>query len=208
MAVDGRADAAVRFAGHPGSSLAARQAIQAWIETCLVTVLEMVEQKGRLATHFRSGDRGGFPGWHAIVGSATGWSVDGSQGKQEWLAEAMPWSALVPVIATGLDRPFLNGVRLLVGQGGDFTECEVRINGQRHEPSEAALAAMNWPRVGTHFRPARRPRPLTVAKRAWSVVAAECAAEHSRGGARRSVHRGGNPDPAKLRPWAPAGSCR
>ncbi|WP_329109140.1 DUF6348 family protein [Micromonospora sp. NBC_01699] len=126
---------------------AARQAIQAWIETCLVTVLEMIEQQGRLANHFRSGDQGGFAGWHAIVGSVTGWSVDGSRGKQEWFAEAMPWSTLAPVIADGLDRPYLNGVRMLVGQGGDFTESEVRINGQRHEPSAAALAALNWPRT-------------------------------------------------------------
>ncbi|MEU8389462.1 DUF6348 family protein [Micromonospora sp. NPDC048843] len=126
---------------------AARQAIQAWIETCLVTVLEMIEQKGRLANHFRSGDQGGFAGWHAIVGSATGWSVDGSQAKQEWFTEAMPWSTLAPVIAAGLDRPYLNGVRMLVGQGGDSTECEVRINGQRHEPSAAALAALDWPRT-------------------------------------------------------------
>ncbi|MGW4501314.1 DUF6348 family protein [Micromonospora sp. NPDC004336] len=126
---------------------AARQAIQAWIETCLVTVLEMIEQRGRLANHFRSGDQGGFAGWHAIVGSATGWSADGSQGKQEWFAEAMPWSTLAPVIAAGLDRPYLNGVRMLVGQGGDFTDCEVRINGRRHEPSAAALAALDWPRT-------------------------------------------------------------
>ena len=133
---------------------AARQAIQAWIETCLVTVLEMVEQKGRLASHFTSGDPGGFAGWHAILGSVTGWSVDGSHVKQEWFVEATPWSTLAPVIATGLDRPFLNGIRMLVGQGGDFTECEVRINGRRHEPSEAALAALDWPRTD-HFGLAR-----------------------------------------------------
>jgi hypothetical protein len=126
---------------------AAGQAIQAWIETCLVTVLEVVEQRGRLATHFRSADPGGFAGWHTIVGSVTGWSVDGSQDKQEWFAEAMPWSTLAPVIATGLDRPYLNGIRMLVGQGADFTECEVRINGRRHEPSAEALAALDWPRT-------------------------------------------------------------
>ncbi|XVU20804.1 DUF6348 family protein [Actinoplanes sp. CA-054009] len=126
---------------------AARQAIQAWIETCLVTVLEMAEQKGRLATHLRSGDEGGFAGWHAIAGSITGWSADGSPAKQQWFADAMPWSALAPVITPGLDRPFLNGVRMLVGQGRDFTECEVRINGRRHEPSGAALAALDWPRT-------------------------------------------------------------
>jgi hypothetical protein len=138
-------DCAVGLAADPEE--AARQAVQAWIETCLVTVLEMIDQRGQFATHFRSADPGGFAGWHAIVGSATGWSLDGSPAKQEWLAEAMPWSTLAPVIATGLDRPFLNGVRLLVGQGGDFTECEVRINGQRHEPSAAALAALDWPRT-------------------------------------------------------------
>jgi hypothetical protein len=133
---------------------AARLAIQAWIETCLVTVLEVIEQQGRLAAHFTSTDPGGFAGWHAIVGSVTGWSADGWQGKQDWFAEAMPWSTLAPVIATGLDRPYLNGVRMLVGQGGDFTECEVRINGRRHEPSAAALAALDWPRTD-HFGLAR-----------------------------------------------------
>ena len=133
---------------------ATRQAIQAWIDTCLVTVLEMVEQQGRLANHFRAGEQGGFSGWHAIIGGVTGWSVDGSQDKQEWFAEAMPWSTLASVITTGLDRPHLNGIRMLVGQGGDFTECEVRINGRRHEPSAAALAALDWPRT-SHFGLAR-----------------------------------------------------
>lgn len=126
---------------------AAHQAIQAWIDTSLVTVLEMIEQKGRLATHFSSSDEGGFAGWHAIVGGVTGWSVDGSHAKQEWFAETMPWSELAPVITAGLDRRFLNGVRMLVGQGGDFTECEIRINGRRHEASSAALAALDWPRT-------------------------------------------------------------
>ncbi|MEU8657192.1 DUF6348 family protein [Actinoplanes philippinensis] len=126
---------------------AARQAIQAFIDTCLVTALEMVERQGRLASHFGSAEPGGFPGWHAIVGGVTGWSVDGSPAKQQWFVDEMPWSALAPVIATGLDRPHLNGIRLLVGQGGDFTECEVRINGHRHEPSEKALAALDWPRT-------------------------------------------------------------
>lgn len=138
-------DCAMGLAADPVE--AARQAIQAWIETCLVTVLEMIEQRGRLADHFRPGDPGGFAGWHAIIGGATGWSTDGSQAKQEWFAEAMPWSTLAPVIATGLDRPVLNGVRMLVGQGGDFTECEVRINGRRHEASAAALAGLDWPRT-------------------------------------------------------------
>jgi hypothetical protein len=138
-------DCTVGLAADPEA--AARQAVQAWIDTCLVTVLEMIEQRGRLAGHFASGEPGGVAGWHAIVGGVTGWSVDGSQAKQQWFADAMPWARLAPAIADGLDRPYLNGVRLLVGQGGEYTECEVRVNGRRHEPAAAALAALDWPRT-------------------------------------------------------------
>ena len=63
------------------------------------------------------------------------------------MADTSSWAELTPVIAVGADRPFLNGVRLFVGQGGDFTNCEVRINGVLHEPSSAALAVMDWPRT-------------------------------------------------------------
>ena len=65
------------------------------------------------------------------------------------MAETSPWAELAPVIVPGLGRPFLNGVRLFVGQGGDFTQCEIRINGVFHEPSSAALAVMDWPRTKT-----------------------------------------------------------
>jgi hypothetical protein len=34
-----------------------------------------------------------------------------------------------------------------IGQGGDYVNCEVKINGNPHSPSAAALAAMNWPRT-------------------------------------------------------------
>ncbi|GAA1890000.1 DUF6348 family protein [Asanoa iriomotensis] len=139
------ADCTMGIAAEPEA--AARQAVRAWVDTCAVTALEMVQQRGELANHFASGADGGFAGWHAIVGGATGWSLDGSTGKQQWFADAMPWSTLAPVISTGLDRPYLNGLRMLVGQGGDFVECEVRINGRRHEPSTAALAALDWPRT-------------------------------------------------------------
>lgn len=51
------------------------------------------------------------------------------------------------MIAAGLTRPFLNGVRIFIGQGDDYESCEVKINGDPHEPSATALAAMNWPRT-------------------------------------------------------------
>lgn len=144
-------DCSVGLAADPAE--ATREALQAWIETCLVTVLEMIQQNGKFASHFRAADPGGFAGWHSIVGAVTGWS-EGSRSKQEWFAEAMPWSTLAPVITPALDRPWVNGIRMLVGQGGDFTECEVRVNGRRHEPSSAALAALDWPRTD-HFGLAR-----------------------------------------------------
>lgn len=51
------------------------------------------------------------------------------------------------MIATGLDRPFFNGVRIFVGQGGGIESCEVKINGTLHEPSTGALASINWSRT-------------------------------------------------------------
>ncbi|GIF63281.1 hypothetical protein Ais01nite_13160 [Asanoa ishikariensis] len=126
---------------------AVRRAIGGFICTSLATVIELFERQGRLANHYQSGEAGGFPGWHAIVSGMYGFAADGSQVKQEWFYDAMPWSTLAPVIATGLDRPLLNGVSLLVAQDGDAVDCEIRINGQRHEPSCTALAALDWPRT-------------------------------------------------------------
>ena len=83
---------------------------------------------------------------HHRRGVHLGFGEDASA-KGQWIADTSPWAELAPVIARGLDRPFLNGVRLFVGQGGDFKNCEVRINGVLHEPSSAALAVMDWPRT-------------------------------------------------------------
>jgi hypothetical protein len=110
--------------------------------------LEMITQKGKYATHLNPGTPEGFPGWDAIIGGVCAWGFgeDGSA-KGQWMADTTPWAELAPVIVPGLDRPFLNGVRLFVGQSGDFADCEVKINGVLHEPSSAALAVMDWPRT-------------------------------------------------------------
>jgi hypothetical protein len=139
-------DCATGLAADPEE--AARQAIAAWADTTASVALELVEQRGRYATGLGPGVPGGFPGWHAIVGGVSGWGVgEDSTAKQLWVADTCPWAELAPVISAGLTRPFLNGVRLFIGQGGDFEDCEVKINGHLHEPSAAALAAMNWPRT-------------------------------------------------------------
>jgi uncharacterized protein DUF6348 len=67
--------------------------------------------------------------------------------KQQWFADTAPWTALSPLISSGLTRRMLNGVRIFVGQSATYSSCEVRINGIPHEPSTTALAAMDWPRT-------------------------------------------------------------
>lgn len=127
---------------------ATRQAIAVWADTTASVALELLEQRGSYATHFGPATPGCFPGWHAIVGGVSGWGVgEDSAAKRRWVADTCPWAELAPVIVAGLTRPFLNGVRIFIGQGGDYENCEVKINGDSHEPSTTALAAMNWPRT-------------------------------------------------------------
>jgi hypothetical protein len=139
-------DCATGLAADPEE--ATRKAIEAWADTTASVALELLEQRGRYATGLGPGMPGGFPGWHAIVGGVSGWGLGGdSTAKQQWVADTCPWAELAPAIAAGLTRPFLNGVRLFIGQEGDYEDCEVKVNGDLHEPSTAALAAMNWPRT-------------------------------------------------------------
>lgn len=139
-------DCASGLASDPGE--AARQAVGAWADTTASVALELLEQRGKYATHFAPGVPGGFPGWHAIVGGVSGWGTGAdAAAKRQWVAGTCPWAGLAPAISTGLARPFLNGIRIFIGQGGDYENCEVKINGMLHEPSTAALTAMNWPRT-------------------------------------------------------------
>lgn len=139
-------DCAIGFAREPEDAI--RQAVAIWVDTTASVALELTRRQGTFATHYGPDNPGGFPGWHTIIGAISGWGLgDSLDAKQQWAAETSPWTALAPVIATGLDRPYLNGVRIFVGQGGDFESCEVKINGSLHEPSTAVLASMNWPRT-------------------------------------------------------------
>lgn len=139
-------DCATGLAADPEE--AARQAIAVWADTTASVALELLEQQGSYAASFGPAAPDCFPGWHAIVGGVSGWGVgEDSAAKRLWVADTCPWTELAPVIAAGLTRPFLNGVRIFIGQGGDYENCEVKINGDPHEPSATALAAMNWPRT-------------------------------------------------------------
>lgn len=108
----------------------------------------MLGQRGGYAAHFGPAAPGGFPAWHAIVGGVSGWGVgEDSAAKRQWVADTCPWEKLESVISADLTRPFLNGVRIFIGQGGGYENCEVKINGDPHQPSTAALMAMSWPRT-------------------------------------------------------------
>jgi hypothetical protein len=127
---------------------ATRQAIAAWADTTASVALEILTQNGKYAEWLQPGTPEGYPGWQAIIGKVSTWGFgEDASAKGDWIAEKHPWVELATVISPALDRPFLNGVRLFVGQGGDFTSCEIRINGVLHEPSSAALTVMDWPRT-------------------------------------------------------------
>lgn len=138
-------DCAQGYADDPEEAI--REAMAVWADTTASVAFELVERQGRFATHYMPGEPGGFPGWHTIVGSIFGWALDAESAKQQWFADTAPWAELAPVITGGLSREALNGIRLFVGQRRGFEACEVKINGRLHEPSTAALAAMNWPRT-------------------------------------------------------------
>lgn len=127
---------------------AARQAVASWRDTTATVGLEMVTREGRYANHYGSTDAQGFPGWHTIVGSIVGWGhPDAARQRQMWFADNHPWTALAPLLLPELDRPELNGIRLLQGYGSGLRSAEVRINGRPNEDAAAALDAMDWPRT-------------------------------------------------------------
>ena len=142
----GLVDCTSGLAAEPEAAI--RQAVGAWLDTTASVALEVLEQQGRYASHFAPDEEEGFPGWHTIVGGISGWGFgEDARLKQEWFVGTCPWTALAPVISAGLDRRYLNGIRLFVGQGGDFQSCEVKINGRLDGPATQALAAMDWPRT-------------------------------------------------------------
>lgn len=108
----------------------------------------MLTHQGRYGSHFPPGHESGFPGWHMIAGQAVGWGLDDeASAKQEWFAQAHPWTELAPLLEGDLDRPHINGIRLMLGQGGASQIAEVRVNGRLHEAAGRALLAMDWPRT-------------------------------------------------------------
>lgn len=134
---------------RPEPEAAVREAVATWAVTTARVGLEVLTRRGEYGTWLPPRGGAGFPGWHAVVGEVAGWTLDedGAPLKQRWFGEAHPWKTLAPLLAGALDRGHFNGIRLMVGQGGDFQTAEVRVNGRLHEEAGRALLAMDWPRT-------------------------------------------------------------
>jgi uncharacterized protein DUF6348 len=131
------------------------QAVAVWSVTTVPALLELITGRGEFADHFRGTSTNGFPGWHMFAGGISGWGVGDTHGAmQKWMVDNLPWVSLAPVIATGLDRGELNGIKFFLAARKDYQVAEVRINGRVHAPSSQALLAQDWP----------RPAELTAAR--------------------------------------------
>lgn len=135
---------------------AVRQAVDSWMSTTACTVLELIDQRGRYATHRPADDPDGFPGWHSIHGAVVGWgSPDGDPGVVvDWIAANPLAPYLAPLIADAFDRDHLIGVKVLLGGARGNETAEVRVNGRRHDAASDALLRLGFPR-GEHLAFAR-----------------------------------------------------
>jgi hypothetical protein len=125
----------------------AQSAAQAWVRTTAATMIELLSQSGNYATHLSADDPAGFLGWHSIHGeyAARGDSA-AIDALSEWWLDNPPLPALREVLLPDLDRPELNGIKLLIGSGPRLNVAEVRVNRRVSEPASAALLSLGWPR--------------------------------------------------------------
>lgn len=127
---------------------ARRQAVEVWSDLTASAVMELLDNGNRHATHYRGDDPFGFPGWHCITSGLIGWSGGPDPAAvQEWALGQKFLAHLAPDVITALDRPRLNGVKILFGGSGEYETAEVRVNGRYDPHSSATLASMDWPRL-------------------------------------------------------------
>ncbi len=124
-----------------------RQAIGTWADLTAATIVELLQPANRYADHQHGNDPQGLPGWHLISAGWIGFGVGEQPGAlAQWAADECLVTQLAPVIAQGLDREDLNGVKIVFGGTAGNEITEVRINGRRDEAASAALMALPWPR--------------------------------------------------------------
>ena len=120
--------------------------VEMWASSTVPVVLKVLTCSGEYAEHYQVDHPEGFPGWHAIHGPILGWGFgEGPQALQDWTLD----NPLLPQLAAlqqDLDRPELNGVKLIFGGYGDDDVAEVRVNGRLAAHASAGLRSLGWPR--------------------------------------------------------------
>jgi hypothetical protein len=125
---------------------AAEYAAFVWLETTAPTVLEFVEQRGRLAAHLDSGDPDGLPGMHVLHGPVLAFGSGDSTPLRDWAVDNIVLPALRETLLPRITGS-LHGVKLLFGGRAGDEVAEVRVDHAYDEASSRALADLPWPRL-------------------------------------------------------------
>lgn len=131
---------------------ATRMAVDLWLQSTAVVMLEFLEQTGAFADHAHGDDGLGMWGWHSIHGPITGWGKgDGGDVLQRWVIEHPLLPQLALVLSGALRREMPNGVKCILAHINNKDIVEVRINGVEHEAATAVLLGLSWPRPEIAF---------------------------------------------------------
>lgn len=133
-----------------------RVAADNWVQTSGACLLEMLDRRERFAGHDGPDDERGVPGWYTISSGATAFGLDQAENHrmQVALLNANVLHRIADTFTADLESPFFNGVKVFYGGMPESMECEVRVNGERHDAASAAMAALDLP-VPTAFTTVR-----------------------------------------------------
>ncbi|MCP2256530.1 hypothetical protein LX15_000213 [Streptoalloteichus tenebrarius] len=135
-------DCAVGFGSTPAE--VAETAAAMWLATTGKTMLELLVQRGELATHLGSDDPEGMPGFHVIHGPVLPMGAD-REALLDWVVERPLVPALRELLPPHLDQA-INGVKVIFGAGAGEEIVEVRVNGTVREDLTDAVRRLDWPR--------------------------------------------------------------
>jgi len=129
-----------------------RNAVKTWLASTAPVMLELLDQKGKLADHAHGDDGLGMTGWHSIHGPFVGWGKgNGGEILQQWVVEHPLLPQLASLLPQYLRRDMPNGVKFIYAHINNTVTAEVRVNGDVIEPLTQALAALPWPQPEMGF---------------------------------------------------------
>ncbi|MEU6275027.1 DUF6348 family protein [Streptomyces populi] len=134
-------DCVVAMSGDP------RGAADVWVQTAGACMLELLDPRSRFADHVEPDHERGVPGRHSIVSGAVAFGLDAAENRrlQTALLEANVLHRIADTFTADLESPYFNGVKVFYGGRPGAMQCEIRVNGERHESASAALAALDLP---------------------------------------------------------------